>query len=74
MDPQTTWGEMLDAIAAGDFDAASESAEALLNWLRSGGFPPQPLTRVLSDDWDRTICLFVCGQVLAACPTQKVDQ
>lgn len=73
MDPQTTWGEMLDAVAAGDVDAATEAAEALMNWLTRGGFPPQPLTRVLSDDWDRKICEFVCGEILAASRNQEIE-
>ena len=47
MDPQTTWEEMLDAIAADNSEAARESANNLLNWLYQGGFPPQPLTREL---------------------------
>lgn len=74
MDPQTTWGEMLDAVSDGDFESASEAAEALLNWLRRGGFPPQPLTRVLTDDWDRMICQFVCGKVLATSGKKEINQ
>jgi len=74
MDPQTTWGEMLDAVTAGDVDAASEAAEALMNWLTRGGIPPQPLTRVLTDDWDRMICQFVCGKVLVTSDKQEINQ
>ena len=73
MDPQMTWGDMLDALAAGDVDAAIEAAEALMDWLARGGFPPQPLTRVLSDDWDRKVCRFVCGEILKASRNQEVE-
>lgn len=65
---------MIDALADGETDAASESAEALLDWLRRGGFSPQPLTRVLSYDWGRMICQFVCGQVLTASRKQEIDE
>lgn len=64
MDPQTTWEEMLDAISEGVFPEAKHRADALLDWLEKGGFPPQPLTRVLSDDWDRMVCRYVCQKVL----------
>ena len=74
MDPQTTWGEMLDALADGESDAAIEAAVALMDWLRRGGFPPQPLTRVLTDKWDRKVCQFVCEQVLKASPKQEIDR
>ena len=74
MDPQTTWGEMLDALADGESDAAIEAAEALMDWLIRGGFPPRPLTRVLTDTWDRKVCQFVCEQVLKVCPKQEIDQ
>ena len=74
MDPQATWGEMLDALADGEFDAASEAADTLMDWLRRGGFPPQPLTRVLSDDWHRIVCQFVCEQVLKASTKQGIDR
>ncbi|TWT60827.1 hypothetical protein [Rubinisphaera italica] len=73
MDPQQTWGEMLDAFAAGDLEAAAVAAEVLMDWLKRGGFPPQPLTRVLSDDWDRLICEFICGQVFEAFQNQEIE-
>jgi len=74
MDPQTTWEEMLEALAAEDFDAASEAAAALDRWLQRGGFPPQPLTRVLSDYWNRKICQFVCGQVFEAICNREINR
>lgn len=65
MDPQATWEEMLDAIAADNIETAQEYANNLLNWLYQGGFPPQPLTRVLPEQWDRMICWFICRKVIA---------
>lgn len=40
MDPDTTWKQLLDAVAAGDRREAAQSARALLTWLDQGGFPP----------------------------------
>jgi len=65
MDPQSTWEAMLEAIAVGNLDEATEKAEALLGWLDRKGFPPQTLTRVLPVEWDRKLCRFLCRQVLA---------
>lgn len=72
MDPQATWGEMIDALATGDFEAAADAAEVLTDWLKRGGFPPQSLSRGLPADWDRSVCLFVCGQVLANFRNQEM--
>ena len=66
MDPQATWNEMLESISAGDFFEAELRAEALLHWLDRGGFAPQPLSRVLSEEWDRLICRYLCRKVLIA--------
>ena len=40
MDPQQTWTDLLDALKQNDHDESRELAEALLEWLRRGGFPP----------------------------------
>lgn len=64
MDPQAAWEEMLEAISASDFFEAELRADALMEWLRKDGFPPQTLTRVLSADWDRRICRYVCRKVM----------
>lgn len=66
MDPQAAWNQMLDAIAANDFFEAAVSALTLLNWFDRGGFPPQAVTRSLPVEWERTICLDLCGKVLRA--------
>jgi hypothetical protein len=40
MDPQTAWNELRTATRAGDWEAARELAQDLLDWLDRGGFPP----------------------------------
>ena len=40
MDPNATLNELLDAIYAADADAALDAAEALVEWIDSGGFAP----------------------------------
>ena len=66
MDPQATWEEFLGAVAANDLEEAELRAEALLDWLSRGGFPPQVFSRVLSDEWDRCVCQHTCRKVLLA--------
>lgn len=66
MDPQVAWNEMLEAIAANDMFEADLRAEGLIDWLDRGGFPPQPLSRVLPVEWDRMICRYVCRKVMLA--------
>lgn len=41
MDPQAAWDEILTAIVQRDWDRAFETSEALLSWMKNGGFPPQ---------------------------------
>lgn len=41
MDPDATWELMLTAYGESDWDGSTEYAEAILNWLRCGGFPPK---------------------------------
>jgi len=48
MDPDATWALMLEAYASADWQEATDHAEALMNWLRNGGFPP--LTTIASKD------------------------
>ena len=48
MDPNETWKQMLDAYSQSNWDEAVELAEALLAWLRRGGFPPK--TTIVSSD------------------------
>ena len=41
MDPTASWDMMLSAYKESNWEEALEYAEALLGWLRQGGFPPQ---------------------------------
>lgn len=41
MDPNQAYEDWLQACAANDKEAALEAAEALLDWLERGGFPPR---------------------------------
>jgi len=66
MDPQTAWNEMLDAIAENDLAEAELRAEALLDWISTGGFVPQVTLRLLPDNWDRVVCQHLCRRVLWA--------
>jgi hypothetical protein len=40
MDPHATWREMQSELMAENWELAIELAEALLAWLKGGGFPP----------------------------------
>lgn len=64
MDPQATWNEILEEIAAGNLDEAGIRAEALLEWLDCGGFVPQTTSRLLPAEWDRRLCRFLCRRVI----------
>lgn len=66
MDPQTAWEEMLEAIAGNDLFEAELRAESLLDWLEKDGFPPQTLSRLLPDEWDRLVCRYLCRKVMIA--------
>jgi len=61
MDPQVTWDDLLSAYADGDWNHVEELAEALLDWLQRGGFPPRAVTGShMGQDWDRVIALAGC--------------
>jgi hypothetical protein len=66
MDPQTAWNELLETLAGDDLMDAELRAEALLQWLDRGGFPPQTSLRVLPSLWDEAICRYVCRRVMLA--------
>ena len=61
MDPQATWDDLLSAYAEGDWDRVEELAEALLQWLKRGGFPPRATTGSdLGREWDQQIAVAGC--------------
>lgn len=64
-DPQLAWEQMIEAHAAGDGRAIDEHAIELLDWIKSGGFPPKPLVRRgLRPHADRLIVLATCTILL----------
>jgi hypothetical protein len=66
MDPQATWGYLLDALGEQDWDQVQDLAESLLRWLRADGFPPRAVTGSdLGPDWDREIASAGCRFALA---------
>jgi hypothetical protein len=61
MDPQATWQQLIDAFVVRDWHQVQESAEALLDWLRREGFPPETITgRCMGADWNRHVTLAAC--------------
>ncbi|TWU34921.1 hypothetical protein [Novipirellula artificiosorum] len=64
MDPQATWNELIRAWSARDVQAAQEAAEALLEWLRKGGFAPLTMQQLPQGDLlHETIATAVCNAV-----------
>ena len=60
MDPQAAWDEMLEAILLRDREQTVERAEALLEWMRKGGVPPQTTGISMRPQWNRTTAEFGC--------------
>jgi hypothetical protein len=72
MDPQATWEALLEAISAKDTERTRELAEALLDWMKRGGFPPRATTGSdLGQRWDLAIATAGCG--FALCQVQRGD-
>ncbi len=64
MDPQTAWNEMLEAVAQRDKDRAFELAEALLEWMKKSGVPPQTSSINMPRQWNRATAEFGCLMAL----------
>lgn len=62
MDPSATFASMQTAYRDENWEALADFAEALMDWMEKGGFPPA-LTGNL--DWDRYVARCVCSAVLA---------
>ncbi len=61
MDPQATLRDLIDAVLDGDEQLVAILVEALENWLRRGGFPPETVgPRSLGDDWHTAITRSIC--------------
>lgn len=65
MDPQATWERLLDAYCDHDWESTEESADALMEWLESGGLPPQTVRqREIRPPTNRLIALATCRLAL----------
>ena len=65
MDPQVAWDEMLTAVSERDWEQAEEFAEALLKWLRQGGYPPRTVGHVtIQRNWNQAMGEFGCLMAL----------
>lgn len=65
MDSQATWEQLLDAYSDHDWESTEESANALLQWLEHGGFPPQTVRhRDLRPPANRLIAMATCHLAL----------
>lgn len=66
MAPQATWNDPLEVRSQRDWNRAEELANALLDWLQHGGFPPDAICdHQLGTRWHHAIAYFVCHLVLA---------
>ena len=66
MDPQATWDELLETRLQCGWNRAEELANALLDWMQRGGFPPHTVgDRKLGTRWHHAVAYFVCHLVLA---------
>ncbi len=65
MDPQAAWDRMLTAYADSEFASAQEFAQALKNWLQSGGFPPTVLGHPeIGPHFESVLALAGCTYIL----------
>jgi hypothetical protein len=64
MDPQAAWNELLTAILQKNWEQVSEFSEALLSWMKHGGFPPQTTAVTMPAKWNRAHAEFSCLQAL----------
>ena len=61
MDPQATWQELLDAWREHDWQRMQDASEALLDWLKRGGFPPEVFpTSGMGSEWNQTMVRSAC--------------
>lgn len=61
MDPQQTWTDLLGALESNQCEEAIKLAQALLEWLRRGGFPPNVVgAATLGRKWHSTLASSGC--------------
>jgi hypothetical protein len=67
VDPQATWNELHDAVADRDWERVEELADALLEWIGKGGFPPKTSAHPrLTQSWHKDVTHCVCHLALAS--------
>jgi hypothetical protein len=74
MDPHATWRDMQNALKDEDWDLAIELAEALLAWLKGGGFPPVIGDKDLPYGWHRQLAEAGTRFVIIAAGFEQIDE
>lgn len=65
MDPEATYQDFLDALAAGDVEIAGHRLSDLATWVTRGGFAPKRLSPTQAPDPELARTLRVAAVVLA---------
>ena len=73
MDPHATWREMQSELIAENWELAIELAEALLAWLKGGGFPPVIGDKDLPYGWHRKLAEAGATFVINAAGLEQID-
>jgi len=73
MDPHATWRDMQNALKDEDWELAIELAEALLTWLKGGGFPPVIGDKDLPYGWHRKLAEAGATFVIIAAGLEQID-
>lgn len=73
MDPHATWKQMQEELVAENWELAMELAEALLAWLKGGGFPPVIGDKDLPYGWHRKLAEAGATFVLVAAGLERID-
>jgi len=73
MDPHATWRDMQNALKDEDWDLAIELAEALLTWLKGGGFPPVIGDKDLPYGWHRRLAEAGATFIIIAAGLEQID-
>ena len=61
MDPQVTWNQLLDAWVEAEWERVVFLADALLQWIENGGFPPETNANFrMGAEWNLAIVPGAC--------------
>ena len=74
MDPHATWKQMQEELIAENWELAMELAEALLAWLKGGGFPPVIGDKDLPYGWHRNLAEAGATFVIIAADLERIDE